>query len=189
MSERKVIVVTGTPGTGKSTFAKKLSEKLDLRLIDLNRVIEREEIYESEANGTKEVDPNDLREVFIDIISNSKKGLVIDGLLSYFLPRKYITEAVILRTHPDKLEKRLKNRGYSGKKLQDNLDSEALGVVLGEAVQELGEEKIYEIDTTEIDVFEAVERFRRALNGEISLSPGYIDWLENYLDKKTSSSN
>lgn len=187
MSEIKVIVVAGTPGTGKSTFAEKLSKKSDLTLIDLNKVIDMKGIYELKADGTKEVDPKDLREVFVNIIKNSDEDLVVDGLLSYFLPQKYVTEAVILRTRPDKLEKRLKDRGYSGKKLQDNLDSEALGVTLGEAIQELGKEKIYEIDTTEIDVSEAVEKFKRALSGEISLSPGSVDWLEDYLDKRKTN--
>lgn len=184
MSERKVIVVTGTPGTGKSAFAKKLSEKLDLRLIDLNRLIEREGIYELASDGTKEVAPEDLREVFTDIIEQSEQDLIVDGLLSHFLPQENVTEAVVLRAHPNELEKRLKGRGYSGEKLRDNLDSEALGVVLREAVQELGEEKVYEIDTTDIGVSEALERFKKAMEGKISLAPGSIDWLDDYLDRE-----
>ncbi len=181
---RKVIVVSGSPGTGKSAFAEQLSKELGCRLIDLNEVIEREGIYELASDGTKEVEPEDIREVFTDIVEQSEQDLVVDGLLSHFLPQENVTEAVVLRTHPNELEKRLKERGYSGEKLQDNLDSEALGVVLGEAVQELGEEKVYEIDTTDIGVSEAVERFKKAIEGEISLAPGSIDWLDDYLDKE-----
>lgn len=184
MSEKCIVVVSGTPGTGKSTFAKKLVEEMDCRLIDLNEVIAGEGIYELDPNGTREVDPEELREVFTEIIEKAEEDLVIEGLLSHFIPPELVSHCVILRTHPDELEIRLKERGYSGKKLKDNMSAEALDVVLGEAVQELGNEKIYEIDTTEITPSEAVGLFMDAMKGRISLEPGSVDWLEDYLEKE-----
>ena len=41
-----MIALTGTPGTGKSSIAKKLAKKLGYELIDLNDVIKKKKLYE-----------------------------------------------------------------------------------------------------------------------------------------------
>ncbi|MCK4405797.1 MAG: AAA family ATPase, partial [Hadesarchaea archaeon] len=42
---RLVIAVSGTPGTGKSIFARALAKKLNAKVIDLNALIRRKKIY------------------------------------------------------------------------------------------------------------------------------------------------
>lgn len=179
MTEKQIIAVSGTPGTGKTSFAKTLAEKLDVKIIDLNEVIEKSGIYEINSNGTRLVDPEDLREEFKKI-HLPDENVVVDGLLSHLLPPDQITQVVVLRTHPETLQRRLKKRNYSGKKLQDNLESEALGVILWEAIDVHGKSNVYEIDTTEIEVSEAVEMFIEAIKKRRSLEPGKIDWLEEF---------
>lgn len=181
MNDRRVIAVSGTPATGKSAFAVKLAEDEDYTLIDLNEVIEGEDIYELDPEGTRIVDPKDLRRVFDEILSEGGEDIVVDGLLSHLLSPQQVSGVVVLRTNPEVLENRLKEREYSDEKLEENLEAEALGVILGEAVQEHGEERVYEIDTTHRSPSEAVDMFRKALDGREDLSPGSIDWLEEYL--------
>lgn len=180
MSEDRVIAVSGSPGTGKSTFARKLSEDLDYKLIDLNEIIEEENVYELDADGTRAVDSEDLRAVFKNVLAREGEDMVVEGLLSHLLSRERVSEVVVLRTNPEVLEKRLRKRGYSDEKLQDNLEAEALDVVLGEAIQEHGVDGVYEIDTTRLDPSEAVSLFEGALEGRESLAPGSVDWLEEY---------
>jgi adenylate kinase len=175
---RLVVAVSGTPGTGKSVFARTLAKKLGARLVDLNALIKKRKIYKKDADGTLIADPIKVRTEFAHLIKNLRGSVVVEGLLAHFLQPKYISHVVVLRTKPSVLEKRLRKRGYALKKIKDNVESEALSIILWEAVKIHGAKKVYEIDTTKLKAQTAVKLFLRALAGKISLRPGKIDWLE-----------
>ncbi|KXB02098.1 hypothetical protein AKJ44_01420 [candidate division MSBL1 archaeon SCGC-AAA261F17] len=180
MPERQIIAVTGTPGVGKSSFARELAKKLNAKLLDLNEVIEESKIYSSDENGTKVTATEDLREEFKQVISGESQDIVVDGLLSHLLAPNQVTHVVVLRTNPEVLRERLSSREYHNEKLEDNLEAEALGVILSEAIGIHGVEKIYEIDTTDKPTSESVKLFEKALKDELPLEPGDIDWLEEF---------
>jgi adenylate kinase len=180
MAKVQVIAVSGTPGTGKTEFAKKLAEKLGAELIDLNTLIERSGIYELDKEGTRVTDPEVLGREFARMAKDVSGQLVVEGLLAHLLPKEKLTHVVVLRTRPEVLKERLKERGYPGKKLRDNLEAEALDIILWEAVQAHGEDRVYEIDTTELTTEKTVNLLQDALEGKISLRPGKIDWLEDF---------
>ncbi len=180
MTRKYAIAVSGTPGTGKSTFARELAETLDAELIDLNALIEVSGAYELDGDGTRAVDPEDLRGEFSKAIKKIPGSFVAEGLLAHLLPKEVLTHVVILRTRPEVLEKRLRERGYPEKKLEDNLGAEALDVILWEAAQAHGEERVYEIDTSDLDAPGAAKVFLDALEGKVSLRPGKIDWLSEF---------
>ena len=172
------MAVSGTPGTGKSVFARTLAKKLDAQLVDLNALIKKRKIYKKDADGTFIADPIEVRAEFARLIKSLRGPVVVEGLLAHFLQPKYISHVVVLRTKPSVLEKRLRKRGYSMKKIKDNVESEALSIILWEAVKVHGAKKVHEIDTTKLKAETAVKLFLNALSGKISLRPGKIDWLE-----------
>ncbi len=177
---RLVIAVTGTPGTGKTTFSRALCRHLSAELFDLNQFIDSTGIYRLDDEGTKVVDIRKMRSGFRKTIRDLQGHVIVDGLLSHFLPSDVITHVVVLRAHPRVLEKRLKRRGFEGKKLEDNLEAEALDVVLWEAVENHGVLKVYEIDTTKASVERCARDFMSAMVGKKDLRPGKISWLEEY---------
>jgi len=181
---RLIIAVSGTPGTGKSVFARALARKLDARLVDLNALIKRKKLFKLDVDGVRIADLLGIRVEFAKTMKNSNTSIVAEGLLSHLLPRKLLTHVIVLRTRPRVLEKRLRARKYSNAKLRDNLEAEALSIILWEAVHEHGAAKVYEIDTTGIKVNTAVEMFLKALDGKTSLRPGKIDWLEEFYGEK-----
>jgi len=177
---RLIIAVSGTPGTGKSVFARALAGKLDARLVDLNALIKRKKLFKLDVDGTRIANLRGMRAEFSRVIRGSSDPIVVEGLLAHLLPTKYLTHVVVLRTRPKVLEERLRARKYSGTKLQDNLEAEALSIILWEAVQEHGTAKIYEIDTTRMGISAAVGLFLKALADKVSLQPGKIDFLEEF---------
>lgn len=181
--KRAIISVTGTPGTGKTTFSRELAKRLNARLLDLNQFVSLLGIYELDREGTKVVNLRKMKSEFRKFVEKNRENLVVDGLLSHFLPSSLLTHVVVLRTHPIVLERRLRKRGFRGKKLKDNLESEALDIILWEAVNLHGRSKVYEIDTTGKSVKKCVSDFLMALAGKKSLQPGRISWLEEYFFK------
>ena len=174
------MAVSGTPGTGKSVFARALAKKLDAGLVDLNALIKKRKIYRKDADGTLIADPTKVRAEFARLIKSLRGSMVVEGLLAHFLQPKFITHVVVLRAKPSVLEKRLRRRRYSLQKIKDNVESEALSIILWEAVKIHGAKKVYEIDTTKLKAQSAVKLFLRALAGKILLRPGKIDWLEEF---------
>ncbi|MFW5912920.1 MAG: adenylate kinase family protein [Candidatus Hadarchaeota archaeon] len=181
MDNREIIAVTGTPGTGKSSVACEMASEWNYQLIEINSIIEDEGIYEFDENGTKLVDAEDLVGVLSNLIGVGDDNLILDGHLSHLLPSNLISRIVVLRTDPKVLKERLKRRGYEDDKLRENLESEALGVIMGEVLKLHEESKIYEINTTQMDSSEVLEILEKAF--ELGTHhPEPIDWLEEIMN-------
>ena len=67
------------------------------------------------------------------------------ALLAHLL---HLDMAVILRTHPQELERRLSGFDYPEEKIRENVEAEALAVITTEALGRF--DRIYEVNTTEI---------------------------------------
>ncbi|MGB9732958.1 MAG: AAA family ATPase [Candidatus Micrarchaeia archaeon] len=123
-SRRKIIAIMGTPGVGKSTFAKKLSKKLGLELIEVNKIVDEYRLYSGKDKfGTKVVKLKEL-EKLLNKIAEEKGSAIFEGhLLADLKLRGAI--AIVLREHLPTLYKRLEERGYPYEKIIENLESEA----------------------------------------------------------------
>ena len=87
---------------------------------------------------------------------------------------------VVLRAHPDTVVSRLRERGDSDSKAYENAESEALDVILSEAVHHHGTENVYEIETTDRDPDAVAAEIAAVVAGECEPSAGtvsYVDWL------------
>jgi len=84
----------------------------------------------------------------------------------------------VLRLAPSRLEKRFEARGYSPKKTRENLEAEALGIVLSEAAEICSQ--VDEIDTTNKNPQEVAELVMRIIKGDLRLPPGQVDWLMDF---------
>lgn len=176
----KVIAVTGTPGTGKTTFGRTLAESLGAELVDLNDLIARKKIYRADREGTKVASLDRMKREFTIVLKSKKGEVVVEGLLSHFLPKRSLTHVVVLRTKPSVLKARLKTRKFGEKKLRENVEAEALDIILWEAVKTHGRRKVYEIDTTRRTPKTSVKLFLDALGGKAKLKPGKVSWLEEF---------
>ncbi|MHA1709561.1 MAG: adenylate kinase family protein [Candidatus Baldrarchaeia archaeon] len=179
-TERKVILISGVPGTGKTTIAKALVKRLDAQYVSIADLVVKYRLY---TEYDKErlcyvVDTKKLRHFLKNIITSSSKTLVLDTHVVEGVPADLIDVVIILRTRPDILEKRLIEKGYSRKKVLENVQAEILASCTCEALSIFDKNKIFEIDTSSIDVNSVIENILNIIRGEGSqYRIGKIDWL------------
>ena len=140
----KTIIITGTPGTGKTSIAKKLCNKFNYKYIDVNNIIKKYKIskgYDKKCK-TKIVDIQKLNKALISEIKKIKKnitkkvnGVIIDSHLSHYLPYKYADLCIVTKCNLKALKIRLKKRGYSKNKIRENLDAEIFDICYMEALE------------------------------------------------------
>ena len=145
------IVVTGTPGSGKTIFAKKLAKKLKFKYLDIKTFSRENKLYDKIENNCLVIDEKKL----IKELKKLKGDYVIDGHLSHYLKADY---CIVCKCNLKVLKKRLSKRKYNNKKIKDNLNCEIFDVCLNEA-KEI-QKNILVLDTTKsYDIKKIVKLF------------------------------
>jgi len=144
----KVIIVSGSVGTGKTVIAKKLAKKYKAKYININDIIKEYKLSEGydRKRKTKIIDIKKLNKVLIKTIKDSKENLVIDGHLSHYLPKKYVDVCYITKCDLKTLKKRLQKRKYHKSKIEENIQAEIFNI----CHQEAKHHKIKVINTTKL---------------------------------------
>ncbi|MCD6547650.1 MAG: adenylate kinase family protein [Nanoarchaeota archaeon] len=177
-----LLIISGTPGVGKSSVAKELSKKLNAKLVDLEKIAKENNIvvtYDKKAKSYV-VDESKLTKVIKKQIKDG--NYIIPSHLSHFISPKIVDLCVVLRCNPKELEKRLKKRKYSKEKIKENILAEILDVCLIEAV-EIGH-KVHEINTTNKKISEIVDEIIKVLKKRKKRKIGVVKWLQEYQDFK-----
>ncbi|MFC5136283.1 MULTISPECIES: adenylate kinase family protein [Haloferacaceae] len=169
------VAVTGTPGTGKSTATALLEGEYDV--IHLNDRIKGNEDLWTERDADRDTLVADL-----DAVADHLGGWT--GVLDSHLAHHFaVDRVVVLRCHPETVEKRLRDRGESAATAAENAESEALDVILSEAVSTHGMENVYEVDTTDRAPDAVADAIREAIEGNVEPSAGTVDFTDYVGDR------
>jgi adenylate kinase len=149
----KTICITGTPGTGKSTLAVKLSNKLGYPVLDVKNFIKKKKLAKSYDKKRKcdIVDEKLLSKEILNELKEVKKehnpeGIIIDSHMSHYLPKSKVTLCIVTKASLKVISNRLKKRRYNKQKIKDNLEAEIFDTCYEEAKQL--KHTILVIDTT-----------------------------------------
>lgn len=160
--------ITGTPGTGKTAVAAEL-ERRGHRVVRLTGTVRPYIVEEDRARQTLVVDVDRWAAEFEPV-----EGIV-EGHLAHLLP---CDRVVVLRCRPDVLAARLASRNYPEEKIAENVEAEALDVILIETLEEHPGEHVLEVDTTALSVSECADRIEQFIRGERPPSYGSVDWTD-----------
>lgn len=125
---KRVIVITGTPGTGKTTISEKLAKKLKgAELIKSNDVVKRKGLFTHRAkDGTMIVKMERLAKEINGMVRKSRASIVIvEGHLLCDM-RVEGAVVVVVREHLKTIMNRMRKRGYTRQKIEDNIVSEGI---------------------------------------------------------------
>ncbi len=164
------IALTGTPGVGKSKVAE-LLEKKGYEVLRLEKIADEFVIGYDERRKSKIVDEEAMDEYIKKI--KEKDVLIIEGHLSHLLS---VDGVILLRCHPEELKKRLIAKNWDERKIKENLEAEALDIILERALEK--HEKIWEIDTTAKSIEKVTEEVEEIIKKIPPPSYGKIDWSE-----------
>ena len=172
-----VLVLTGNPGVGKHTVSKILAETLGYKIVDINK--ECVKVGTSNQNDSIDVDVEKTKKLLEEKISD--KSIVVGHLAPFVVSKELVSTVIVLRKNPYDLIEIYEKRNYSDKKKNDNLGSEILGIIAYDSIQNLGEHKTFQLNTTSVTVEETAKKIESVIN---RTSKGdVIDWLADITQK------
>jgi adenylate kinase len=153
------ILITGTPGTGKTSTSETVAEKLQFRHLNVGDFVKEHDCQESYDStfDTHILDEDKLLDLMEPIVE--KGGVVVDYHSCELFPERWFDLVIVLRTVTNVLYERLVERGYNQKKLNENMECEIMQVVLEAAKESYTEEIVHECPSATIEDLESnVER-------------------------------
>jgi adenylate kinase len=164
------VAVTGTPGTGKTTATERV--ETDLTVVHLNEAIREQGLT------TGHDDDRDSAVADLDAVRgwlDGREDVLVESHLAHHIDADRV---VVLRCHPEQLSERLTDRGEPPATVRENAESEALDLVLSEAVERHGRERVYEIDTTDRSPAAVAAEVETVIAGDREPSAGTVDFTE-----------
>ena len=161
------ILITGTPGTGKTTIASQVAERTELKHVNVTDLVKEHGCHEGMDTefDTLILDEDKLCDVLEPILE--KGGCIIDFHTPDFFPERWFELVLVLRTNTDVLYDRLTARGYSDKKRNENMECEIMQVVAEQTKESYRTEIIHELPSNSIDELDSnVDRI--------------VQWLDNW---------
>ena len=119
---RPNILITGTPGTGKSTLCESLKNSIEnVNVINVGQFAKENGCLGEwdEKYDCHELDEDKVLDELEEILS--KGNCIVDYHITDIFPERWFDAVFVLRTETSKLYGRLENRKYNDKKLQDNV--------------------------------------------------------------------
>lgn len=148
----RVIIITGTPGTGKSSLARALVSRLGWAKIDVGVLIRQAGLRESWDSVRKcwIIDERALVRNLTAAIkaarARGQAGLIIASHLAHALSPRLVDLCIVTRCELGVLAKRLRARRWPDRKIEENLQAEIFEVCADEARR--AGHNVLELDTS-----------------------------------------
>ena len=172
------IVITGTPGTGKTAISKSLSREVGAQYLSLTRFVIGKRLHSAidVQRRSRVVDFERTRGRLKKLLSRAKSMVVIDTHIPDAIPREYVRMVIVLRCHPRVLQARLRMRRWSVSKIRENVLAEILDSCYTTAVDYYGARRIAQVDTSRVSLAKSVKQSKRILKRQ-PIYTAKVDWL------------
>ena len=146
---KKALILTGTPGTGKTTIADLLEEK-GYKTVNIGELVEEKKLFDffDEERESYVIDDDDLNNALTYLIeeNTSPHDLIIDGHVAR-LPPQLVSKCIVFRCSIRNLRQRLVLRGYTDSKIDENVEAEIMEVIYTDMMQLYGKDLVRVVST------------------------------------------
>jgi adenylate kinase len=159
------ILITGTPGTGKTTTASLLASALNYTHVNVSELVKEKSLHEGFDQEFQSfiIDEDLVVDEMEELMS--KGGNVVDYHSSGFFPERWFDMIVCLQCDNTILYDRLQARQYPKHKIEENVQCEIMQVVLEETRESYQQEKIVVLMSNSLQELEDnVERLEEAVS-------------------------
>jgi adenylate kinase len=178
-SAHRVIVVSGTPGTGKTTFSDKLAREIGGEHIELAKFVSTHNLYTSidRLRNSRVVNPVRVQSSLDRLIRHASAPVIVDTHMPDVIKTKDFVKLVfVLRCHPGILKKRLRRKKWGQSKIRENVLAEILDACLISAAEWYGWGRVVQLDTSRMSVDRCVAFAKRNLRRPARRKVE-IDWI------------
>lgn len=152
------ILVTGTPGTGKSTICQRVAAEFpQMKFLEVGEIAKKERCFDGwdEERKCHILDEDKLLDIMEEMPSVKAHRAIIDYHGSDLFPERWIDAVFVLRTDTSTLHARLEARNYSAEKIRENVEAEIFQVLLDEAIDSYPSVPVIELQNNTKDDLEA----------------------------------
>jgi adenylate kinase len=177
---KRVVIVTGTPGVGKSSTSELLASRLNGLHVDLGELVKDEGLHcgFDPERDTLIADEPRLSEHVNQIIGRSEGYVIVDGHIAIgIVDSERVLLVLVLRRNPDELRAVLKKKGFKARKVAENVAAEVLDVCLADAVEAYGQKRICEVDVSGRTIAAVGDEIMDIIKGQEKCRIGVVDWL------------
>ncbi|KAM9982549.1 hypothetical protein ACTFIZ_007087 [Dictyostelium cf. discoideum] len=164
------ILITGTPGTGKTSLAGVIASNNEMNHIDISSAVKEKELHDGWDSEFQcyILDEDKVCDEFEDVMV--KGGNVVDHHGCEWFPERWFDLVIVLRTDIKILNDRLEKRNYNQHKITNNLDCEIMQIILEEARNSYKQEIVVELPSTTLEDNENNQNF-------------IAQWIQNWYEK------
>ena len=137
------LIITGSPGTGKTTLAKSLGEKLNLTVLNEKDFALKNGIGSFNEENELEIPIKEFEEKANAFLKETDDVLFEGHVVCE--AKLHVDKAILIRVDPEELEMRLENRGYSMEKIMDNVFCEGIDYCKKQVIKNYPIDKIIEV--------------------------------------------
>ena len=157
---RPNVLITGTPGTGKSSLAERVATACSMVQYDVSKVAKAENLCESydETMDSHVIDEDKVLDHMEDVCGTVGGGVVVDYHSCDLFPERWFDLVVVLTCDNSGLYTRLESRGYAEKKIRENVECEIFQTVLEEARESYDENIVRVCPSNDMEEMEMNEK-------------------------------
>jgi len=134
------LIITGTPGCGKTTLAKNLAKALNFELINEKDFALKNSLGSFNEENELEI-PTDEFEKKANEYLEKHDNVILEGHVLCEM-KINIDKIIVIKIDPEELEMRLEQRPYPSEKIMDNVFCEGIEYCKKQVVKNYPKEKI-----------------------------------------------